>query len=706
MNEELEQLKVKGMDCTSCAISIKKHLTKQGLQEVNVNFANGMVSYLPNPLLPVATIKKEIEKIGYTVVKEKQTSTQKQIFLSTYGQKCVASLVFALPLFIGHLVHVHWLMNPHIQLALSLPVYIIGMFSFGKSAIKSLMAGVPNMNVLIALGATAAMGYSFYNYFINAHQLLFFETAATTITLVFLGNYLEEKSIASTQSAINQLTLKETLKANMIAYDNEYKEQIFEVEASSLRVGDLLLLKTGEQVPADCKILWGEVLVNESIITGESLPIEKKGKDILIGGSTITEGTAKAQVTAVGKDAVINHIQYMVQQAQNEKPPMQQLADKISHVFVPVVIAIAVGTLLINFYGFDVSFKESLLRSIAVLVIACPCAMGLATPAAIAVGLGRAAKNGLLFKNAKSLESFKNIKYVVFDKTGTLTNGNFSITHFFVDGLEEENFKQIAYSLEKFSNHPIALGIVKAFKSKTEIKWQTIKEEKGIGIFATDKEGNIFTATNYKHVEHLTPKNEYQVYITKNNVLIGAIAVDDTLRPEAASIIAYLKQKNITPILLSGDSESRCQTIAKQVGITAIYASQKPLDKLNFISQLNTQNNVAMVGDGINDAPALAKATVGVSIGNASNISLQAADVILLKGGLQNLPLALGLGKHTFTTIKENLFWALGYNVVAIPVAAVGLLGVYGPTYGALIMGLSDVVLALNSLRLRFKKVI
>lgn len=705
MSQVLEQFKVTGMDCTSCATTIQKHLTKQGLQQVQVNFANGTVSYLPTESIPQSTIKKEIEKIGYTVEEEK-TSTHKRKFLSTYWQKFLVCLVFALPLFIGHLVHVHWLMNAAIQLTLSLPVYIIGMNSFGKSAIKSIAAGLPNMNVLIALGATAAMGYSLYNYFLGAHDMLFFETAATTITLVFLGNYLEDKSIASTQTAINNLTLKQTLKANMIAFDNEFKEQIFEVEASSLRVGDLLLLKTGDQVPADCKILWGSVLVNESIITGESLPVEKKEKDILVGGSTLTEGTAKAQVTAVGKDAVINHIQYMVQQAQNEKPPMQQLADKISAVFVPVVIAIAVGTLLINFYGFNVSFKESLLRSIAVLVIACPCAMGLATPAAIAVGLGRAAQNGLLFKNAKSLENFKDIKYVVFDKTGTLTNGKFSITHFFVEGIDEDSFKQIAYSLEKFSNHPIALGIVQAFKTTTEIKWKTIKEEKGIGIFATAKEGDMYSATNYKHVQHLTAKNNYQVYITKNNVLIGAIAVDDTLRPEAKNVITYLQQKNIQPILLSGDSEERCQSIATQIGITNVYASQKPADKLAFITKLNTNNNVVMVGDGINDAPALAKATVGVSIGNASNISLQAADVILLKGGLQNLPLALGLGKHTFITIKENLFWALGYNVVAIPVAAIGLLGVYGPTYGALIMGLSDVVLALNSLRLRFKKVV
>lgn len=705
MSETLEQFKVTGMDCTSCAATIQKHLTKQGLQQVNVNFANGMVSYLPNENISTEVIQKEIEKIGYKVEQPK-TATSTNKFLSTYWQKFLVCLLFSLPLFVGHLVHMHWLMNPLIQLLLSLPVYIIGMRSFGKSAVKSLLAGLPNMNVLIALGATAAMGYSLYNYFIGANELLFFETAATTITLVFFGNYLEDKSIASTQAAINKLTLKETLKANMIAYDNEFKEQIFEVEASSLRVGDLLLIKTGEQVPADCKILWGEVLVNESIITGESLPVEKKGKDILVGGSTLTEGTAKAQVTAVGKDAVINHIQYMVQQAQNEKPPMQQLADKISAVFVPVVIVIAVGTLVINFYGFNVTFKESLLRSIAVLVIACPCAMGLATPAAIAVGLGRAAQNGLLFKNAKSLENFKDIKYVVFDKTGTLTNGKFSITNFFVDGVEEEAFKQIAYSLEKFSNHPIALGIVQAFKTNTEIKWQTIKEEKGIGVFATDKDGNTYSATNYKQVQQLTSKNNYQVYITKNNVLIGAIAVDDTLRPEAKNVITYLQQKNIQPILLSGDSEERCYAIAKQVGIDKVYASQKPNDKLNFITELNSNNNVVMVGDGINDAPALAKATVGVSIGNASNISLQAADVILLQGGLQNLPMALGLGKHTFSTIKENLFWALGYNVVAIPVAAIGLLGVYGPTYGALIMGLSDVVLALNSLRLRFKKVV
>ena len=329
--------------------------------------------------------------------------------------------------------------------------------------------------------------------------------------------------------------------------------------------------------------------------------------------------------------------------------------------------------------------------------------MGLATPAAIAVGLGRAAKNGVLFKNAKSLEVFKSITQVVFDKTGTLTTGQFSITKFEVRGTNEDEFKRLAFSLEKYSNHPIAKAITKEWKTKDEIRWAKIEEVKGLGMKATDKEGNEYIAGSYKAASSITSDNSHNIYLIKNNELLGSIDVFDEIRPEAKEVVHQLKTKGIKTILLSGDQKDKCDQVAKELGIDEVYAEQTPQQKLDKIAELNQIAPTAMVGDGINDAPALAKATVGISLSDASQIAMQSAQVVLMNHGLKNLPLSLGLGKHTYQTIKENLFWAFIYNVVAIPVAAFGFLN---PTFGALMMGLSDVVLAINSVRLNFKKVI
>lgn len=558
------------------------------------------------------------------------------------------------------------------------------------------------MNVLIAIGATAAFVYSLYGTLTGqAAQYMFYETAATIITLVFLGNYLEEASIASTQRELNKLVKSQKVMANMIAFDDEHKEQIFPVENTQLRVGDLILIKSGEQVPIDCKILWGDAHANEAIITGESIPVHKYAKDTLIGGSVITDGTVKAQVTAVGNDTVLSGIINLVKQAQGEKPPVQLLADKISSIFIPVVLGIAVITLVVNWIVLK-EFTPSLMRCIAVLVIACPCAMGLATPAAIAVGLGRAAKTGILFRNATSLELFKDITQVVFDKTGTLTTGNFRIGGFH-STIDEDEFKKIVYSIEKYSNHPIAKSITTEWKRKDLFGWQKIEEVKGLGMRATDKEGNTWWAGSYKIADAFTKEDNHNIYLVKNSHLVGWIDLQDEIRPEAKSVIDYLHSKNIKTILLSGDRYAKCYQLASQLGIDTVIAEQTPEQKLVKIDELNKQTPTAMVGDGINDAPALAKATIGISMNDASQIAMQSAQVVLMNHGLKNLPTALGLGKHTYLTIKQNLFWAFAYNVVAIPVAAFGFLT---PTFGALVMGLSDVVLAINSVRLFVKKVL
>jgi Cu+-exporting ATPase len=349
-----------------------------------------------------------------------------------------------------------------------------------------------------------------------------------------------------------------------------------------------------------------------------------------------------------------------------------------------------------------------MLRSIAVLVISCPCAMGLATPAAIAVGLGRGARNGVLFKNAKSLETFKDIKQVVFDKTGTLTTGQFELSGFHIvqnehAPMSEDAFKILAYSLEKYSNHPIANCIKTTWTTKEGMQWATIEEVKGMGIQATDKAGNTYWAGSFKTLNDKTTEDGHNIYIQKNNQLIGWIDVADQIRPEAKEVIDHLHRQGISTILLSGDRASKCKLVGAALGIQKIIAEQSPSEKLATLDALIKIAPTAMVGDGINDAPALAKATIGISLSNASHIAIQSAQVVLMNNGLKNLPMSLVLGRKTYETIKENLAWAFSYNIIAIPVAALGFLGTWGPTYGAMIMALSDVVLALNSLRL-FKK--
>lgn len=712
---EKVQWKVEGMDCNTCAINIHKYLEKQGMKNVKVNFATGDVMFDTAEKVAEEKLTKGISDLGYKVVDEKlahehghgHSHNEKGgiKFLSTHLQRFLFCLPFTALLTL-HMIpglHIHWLMNHWVQLALTIPVYLVGMSFFGKSAWKSLRNRMPNMNVLIAIGSTAAFFYSLYGSLTGqSAQYSFYETAATIITLVFLGNYLEEASIASTQRELNKLAKSQKVMANMIAFDDEHKEQVFQVENNLLRVGDLVLIKSGEQVPIDCKILWGDVQVNEAIVTGESAPVHKVAKDKLIGGSLISDGTVKAQVTAVGNDTVLSGILNLVRQAQGEKPPMQLMADKISAIFIPIVLGIAALTLIISWIVLK-DFTPALMRSIAVLVIACPCAMGLATPAAIAVGLGRAAKNGILFRNATSLELFKDIKQVVFDKTGTLTTGKFEIADFKFEHVSETDFKKIVFSLEKYSNHPIAKAVTNEWKTKDEIKWKKIEEVKGMGMNATDTEGNRWWAGSFKIAEKFTKDDSHNIYILKNDTLLGWINVKDEVRAEAKTVIDYLHSKNINTILLSGDRLEKCNQLAASLGIDTVIAEQTPEQKLDKITELTAIAPTAMVGDGINDAPALAKATIGISMNDASQIAVQSAQVVLMNHGLKNLPAALGLGKHTYITIQQNLFWAFAYNIIAIPIAAFGLLT---PTFGALVMGLSDVVLAINSGRLFVKKVV
>ncbi|GAA4739045.1 heavy metal translocating P-type ATPase [Flavisolibacter ginsenosidimutans] len=699
--------KVEGMHCANCALSINKYLQNKGAKNVSVNAIDGDVSFEVVEKEAPQQLAQGIEQMGYKIRREEGgKAIEKKPFLANHLQRFLFCLPFTSVLML-HMIpglHIHFLMNPWVQLALTFPVFVVGMNFFGRSAVKSLRNGIPNMNVLITVGALAAFVYSLTGAIMGlGDNYLFFETAATIITLVFFGEYLEHASIQSTQRSLKALAKSQKVMANMIAFDGDHQEHIFPIENTQLKVGDLVQINTGEQVPADCKILWGEAELNEALLTGESAAIHKKAKDFIIGGSVVESGTLKAQVTAVGGDTVLSGIINLVKKAQGEKPPVQQMADKISAVFVPTVITLALIALAVNWVVLK-DFTPALLRSIAVLVIACPCAMGLATPAAIAVGLGRGARNGILFRNAKSLELFKDAKQVVFDKTGTLTTGKFAISNWsLTNGIAEDEFKRIVYSLEKYSSHPLAKSITAQWKTGSEIRWKKIDEIKGLGLHATDMQGDQYAVGSIKILEGIVAEKNPNVYVTKNGELLGWIDLQDELRPEAKPVVQFLHSHGAKTILLSGDTYAKSKQIADSLGIEEVIAEQTPEQKLQKIAALSKEATTVMVGDGINDAPALAKATIGISMSEASQLAMQSAQVVLMGGDLKKLPTALGLGKHTYLTIKQNLFWAFAYNIVAIPVAAFGLLN---PTFAALVMGVSDVVLAINSVRLYVKKVV
>jgi Cu+-exporting ATPase len=713
--------KIEGMSCSTCALTIGKYLEKKGGRNVKVSLASGDVSFDLTTGVEREPLQKGIADLGYTVVGDQEVAADVRRPMNKNLRYFLFCLPFTLIL-LGHMLGgnaPHWLMHPWVQLGLCLPVYIAGMRFFGRSAVKSLLNGLPNMNVLIALGATAAFIYSLAGTLLQlGPAYLFYETTASILTIVFLGYYLEDASIEATQRSLQRLASTQKTMANMIAFDDQHQEILFPVESNQLRSGDLILIRTGESIPADCKILWGIAEVDESIVTGESLPVEKKAKDGLIGGSLLVSGSVKAQVTAAAGDSILAGIVRLIKQAQGEKAPIQQLADRISAVFVPVVLGLAVLTFFGN-YLYAHQWGTALMRSVAVLVIACPCAMGLATPAAIAVGLGRGARNGILFRNARDLEAFRRIRQVVFDKTGTLTTGEFSIGAAHHDlSLTTAEFQEIAFSLEKYSVHPIARSITRAYKpaasnvgpSASEpqvrsatLRWAKVEEIKGLGMRGETKDGDVYWAGSYKVAEKLTTDTSHNVYILRNDHLLGTIDVADTIRPEAAIVIQWLKEQGIRTVLLSGDRLQPCRQLAQTLGIDEVLAEQTPEQKLQQITRLNAMFPTAMVGDGVNDAPALARATIGISMGDATNLAVETADVVLLNRGLRHLPDALSLGRHTFATIRGNLFWAFIYNIIAIPVAALGGLT---PAMAALVMGFSDVILALNSLRLYIKKLV
>ena len=697
------ELIVEGMNCTNCALGIKKQLEKEGFDDVNVNFSTSEVSFTEVPKEKIKLAKEKIIALGYQVYDYSDNDELTKKGLSSIEKKFYFSIIFTIPLLIAMFLPFSFLHHPLFQLSLTIPVFLTGLFHFGKSAYYSLKSGVPNMDVLIILGATAAFTYSLIGTINHlGHNYLFYETTASIISLILLGNMLEHLAVKKTTSAIDELVKMQKVFAKQIIIDNtNASETIEEVEWVKVRKDDLLLINSGDKIPVDGAIYWGNGSVDESMITGESIPIDKNISDILIGGTILLSGNLKMKVTAIGRQTVLSQIIELVKNAQQDKPTLQSLADKISAVFVPVVVLISILTFTLSFFVFHIEFQASLMQSIAVLVIACPCALGLAIPTAVIVGVGRVAKKGILIKGGSTLQKFSSVKKIIFDKTGTLTTGKFKINQIVCFGKTENEVKSIVLSLEKYSSHPIAKSLVSELNSNEPFELFNITETKGLGISGSDKTGKNFQIGSYEIAKSLTNENFHSIYLLEENNLIAYLDIEDEIKPEAIDCINYFNKKGIETILLSGDKKEKCKTFADKIGIKKVYSEQSPEDKLQIIDKLAKETDVAMVGDGINDAPALAKATVGISLSNATQVAIKTAQVVLMNGNLSLLPKTYAISKNTINIIKQNLFWAFFYNVIAIPIAAVGLLS---PMIAAASMALSDVVVVFNSLRLKNKK--
>ena len=692
--KKYQSLHISGMTCANCAKGIEKHLTKKGNKEIRVDFASAEAHFLQDDF-KTDDIIKEIESIGFKAKREEIESDNQVEKLFAF------CLVLTIPLF-SHmfLSEKHILQNPILQFCLALPVFAVGCYYFGRSAWSSLKAKVPNMDVLIMMGTTAAFFYSVTGTLLfwgteEAHNYLFFETTATIITLVLLGNVLEHRSVKQTTTAIKDLSAIQNLQAKRENKDGTIEKVMFK----DISIEDILLVNSGDKVPTDGTIIFGEGYFDESMMTGESQTILKTKNESVVGGTILYDGNIKMIAKKVGEDTVLSHIIKLIKKAQSSKPNIQRLGDKVSAIFVPVVLVIALLTFTLSYFFFDISLSQAIMRSIAVLVISCPCAMGLATPTAVMVGLGRAAKNGILIKGGHTLEEFAKVKNIVFDKTGTLTTGQFQIDSIDCEQDKRKAVVDLLYSLEMHSSHPIAKSIIKALENEaTLLELEEIKEIKGQGIQCNWKGDSYKLGSGHfvNHKEGIQP-----LLLFKNNAFLAGIKCSDHIKENLRETILKLKEEGLSTTLLSGDKIEKCKTVGTAIGIDNIYGEHLPQEKLEKIDQLNKEGLTAMVGDGINDAPALAKAHVGISLGGSTEVAIESAQIVLLNSdNLKQIDLAYKISKHTLKTIKQNLFWAFSYNIIAIPIAALGFLN---PMWGALFMAFSDVIVIGNSLRLKRK---
>lgn len=699
------------MHCTSCAQSVEKVIRKRkNVENVYVNFATNEASFDTQKAdFDVVSLVKEIQGLGYQA-KIKENTEIDNAFHEEFvalRRKFILSTVFTVPLFlismITMFIHQHLPYQGWLEGLLSIPAMVIGWRYFGKSAIRSLRNLYPNMDVLIIMSSTTAFLYSVYVLVFNVKAHLYFETAATIITLVLLGNWLEAISIEKTQSAIKTLQQLQPAMANLVQIDyfND-REYIRPIAIQELEIDDIVLVKAGDTIPTDGQIIEGNIEVNESMLTGESIPQHKTIKDIVYGGTSVMQGNAKIKVTKKSTQSLVQEIIDLIQKAQQNKPKLQKIGDNISAVFVPVVLGIAIITFLVSYLIYHKTLEFSILSSIAVLAISCPCAMGLATPTAIMVSLGRASQMSILFKDGQAIENLARLKYIFLDKTGTLTTGNFTFNEIeLIDtNYSQKEIESLFLSLQQHSNHPIAISMVKHFTAKNTplIKLDKVENIVGKGVQAV-YQGKIVQIGRFYLDDERYDNQKIVLWIDKKPV--AQVHFHDTLKPDAEITIQYLKNQGIIPILLSGDNEKNCEWIAKQLDIS-YFANVLPADKLRYIQEYQKKGVVAMVGDGINDAPSLKQAQIGIAIGTGTQVAIASADIVLRTDKLYSIATAHLLAKKTVQTIKQNLFWAFFYNSIGIPLAAMGLLN---PMAGALIMALSDVVVIGNSLRLKVKKI-
>mgnify|MGYP001690886865 FL=1 len=734
---------VTGMSCASCANAVEKALNKNNDINASVNFATEKLNIeYDEKKYNFDKIRKIVESAGYGLAEDMTEDKKVELYqekITSLKNRLILAVIFVVPLLyisMGHMLGavLPEFLNPKVnplnfalaQFVLTLPIIYAGR-DFFSHGFKNLVRKSPTMDSLIAIGSTAAVLYGIYATFgivivdPEAHMDLYYESAGAIITLILFGKLLEAKTKGQTSSAIKKLIRLQPKKAKIIENGAE-KEVLIE----NLKVGDIVIVKPGEKIAVDGRIVEGATSVDESMLTGESLPVSKKVGDKVVGGSINKNGSIRFEATEIGKNTVLSQIIKLVEEAQGSKAPISRMADIVSAYFVPIVIGIAIITGIAWFLSGS-GLVTALSFFIAVLVIACPCALGLATPTSIMVGTGKGAENGILIKSGEALETAYKIKTVVFDKTGTITKGKPILTNLIAYGKYNENeLLKIAASVENDSEHPLAEAIVNKAKEKNiEIKpYEKFRAMPGYGIRAIF-EGKEVQIGNRKLMENrkinveisqkdydiLLNEGKTPMYISIDNELAGLVAVADVIKETSKEAIEKLKKMGIKTIMLTGDNEKTAKFIAKQVGIDDVISEVLPYQKSQKVKELQEKDEfVAMVGDGINDSPALAQANVGIAIGNGTDVAIESADIVLIRNDLRDVAGAIALSKATITNIKENLFWAFFYNVLGIPFAA-GIFYAFfngpklDPMIAAFAMSFSSVSVLGNALRLKFFKV-
>lgn len=733
-------LPVEGMTCASCVARVEKVMKKfDGVENVAVNFASEKVSFEADiSKVDLKEVAKAIEDYGYKLKLEEENTSSKNTdekeeadeHYKKLKNDFLFALILTIPLFIISMLYdMHFLwfheiwsfdseQTQKILLVLTTPVMFVSGKRFFIIAWKNIKHFSAEMNTLVAIGTGSAYLYSLvvtlFPEFIlkpGIEPHVYFETAGVIITLILLGRLLESRAKNKTRNSIKELIGLRPKTTLVLKNGNE-----IEINIDDLSTGDIVIIKPGNKIPADGEIIEGYSTIDESMITGESLPVEKTKGEKVIGGTINKNGSLRFKVTAVNKDSVLGQIIKLVEEAQASKAPIQKLADKIAGVFVPVVIGIAI----ITFAGWmfaEGDFSQALIHFVAVLIIACPCALGLATPTAIMVGTGLGAKNGVLIKNAESLEILNKADRIVFDKTGTITEGNPKLIKVVNIDIEKEKLLKIVGAVEKHSEHPLAQAIIESINlpDSENGNVETFMNYPGMGITAVYKNENVIIG-NEKLMKEFSIQTEkvkenYKdifneaktiIFAAVNENVKGLFVIDDPIKQDSIEAVKKLKSMNINLSLATGDNKSTAELIAKKVGIEDVYYEVLPQDKANIVKKYKDKNEiVAMVGDGINDAPALALANIGIAIGTGTDVAIESASITLMKGSLKDIYKAINLSHKTIKTIKQNLFWAFIYNTVGIPLAALGFLS---PMFAALAMSLSSVSVVSNSLRFRKAK--